>query len=179
MYYAEIINFWFTELSPSQWWLKSAELDETISRRFAAIHQRAIKGLLYQWRATAEGALAEILVLDQFSRNMYRDQPGAFAQDILALVLAQEALRRSLDQHVPVQQRHFFYLPFMHSEEALFQQESVHFFTGLGDAGALDFAEQHKVIIDRFGRFPHRNAILGRNSTDEEEVFLQQPGSSF
>jgi uncharacterized protein (DUF924 family) len=177
--YTDIIQFWFAEIKPASWWKKDAEFDALILRRFAAVHHQASLGLLYQWRDTAEGALAEILVLDQFSRNMYRDKPDAFARDPLALVLAQEAIRRGLDQLVPIPQRAFFYLPFEHSEADSMQEESMRLFALLGDANTLDFAKRHKKIIDRFGRFPHRNAILGRKSTEAEEQFLQEPGSSF
>ncbi len=179
MDYKDIIHFWFVELQPTDWWKKNTALDALISRRFARIHAQACTGTLYQWRDTAEGALAEIIVLDQFSRNMFRDQAASFAQDTVALILAQEALRRDLDQLLNSQQRNFLYLPFMHSEETDIQEQSLRLFTALGDDYALDFAQRHKVIIDRFGRFPHRNAILGRTSTREEMEFLREPGSSF
>ena len=179
MNYSEILRFWFSDIKPAAWWEKDAEVDALITGRFAAIHEQASTGLLYRWRETADGALAEILVLDQFSRNMFRNEPAAFAQDTVALVLAQEALRRGLDKSVPAYQRNFFYLPFMHSEAAAIQQESVRLFTLLGDGEALNFAQQHKTIIDRFGRFPHRNVILGRCSTEAELAFLKEPGSSF
>ena len=179
MNYTEVLNFWFVELKPKDWWKKSVELDGLITLRFGSVHEQARMGLLYQWRETADGALAEILVLDQFSRNMYRDKPEAFAQDPLALVLAQEAVRRGLDQLLPSLRRQFFYLPFEHSEAASMQAEALRLYSLLGDAYALDFAKRHKAIIDRFGRFPHRNEILGRESTEEEKKFLQEPGSSF
>ncbi len=179
MQYTDINHFWFTEIKAENWWKKSAGFDALIRRRFAAVHHEASMGLLCKWRETPEGALAEIIVLDQFSRNMFRDKPEAFAQDPLALVLAQEAVRRGLDQLVPTSQRAFFYLPFEHSEAASMQDESLRLFGTLGDVNTLDFAKRHKAIIDRFGRFPHRNAILGRTSTEAEEKFLQEPGSSF
>ncbi|MES2623917.1 MAG: DUF924 family protein [Pseudomonadota bacterium] len=179
MNYEEILYFWFNELKPRDWYRKDSVIDARIVERFSVVHQAAKAGLLYKWRETAQGALAEILVLDQFSRNMFRDNADAFAQDALALVLAQEALRRGLDQLVQEQQRHFFYLPFEHSEAVAMQEESVRLFTLLGQAEGLDYAKRHKQIIDRFGRFPHRNKILGRQSTAEEVKFLQQPGSSF
>ena len=179
MQYTDVIHFWFTEIEMENWWQKNPGFDALIMQRFAAVHDEASKGLLYKWREAPEGALAEIIVLDQFSRNMHRDKPEAFAQDPLALVLAQEAVRRGLDQLVPTRQRAFFYLPFEHSEAASMQEESLRLFSLLADSITLDFAKRHKVIIDRFGRFPHRNAILGRKSTELEEKFLQEPGSSF
>ena len=179
MNYPEILDFWFVELKQKDWWKKSAELDGLITRRFTQVHEQAKMGLLYQWRENAEGALAEILVLDQFSRNMFRDKPEAFAQDPVALVLAQEALRRGLDQLLPTLQRQFLYLPFEHSEAGSMQEESVRLYSLLDDALTLDFAKRHKAIIDRFDRFPHRNAILGRKNTEAEEIFLREPGSSF
>jgi uncharacterized protein (DUF924 family) len=175
----DILHFWFTEITPQNWWQKDPQFDAAILRRFAAVHREASLGLLYKWRETAEGALAEIIVLDQFSRNMYRDKPAAFAQDPLALVLAQEAVRRGLDQLEPTLQRAFYYRPFQHSEALSMQEESLRLFSLLGDTNALDFAARHKAIIDRFGRFPHRNLIVGRSSTEEEEKFLQEPGSAF
>jgi uncharacterized protein (DUF924 family) len=179
MQYTDVIHFWFTEIEMENWWQKNAEFDDLIARRFASVHHEASLGLLSKWRETPEGALAEIIVLDQFSRNMFRNKPEAFAQDSLALVLTQEAVRRGLDQLVPTRQRAFFYLPFEHSEADSMQEESLKLFSTLGDTTALDFAKQHKAIIDRFGRFPHRNAILGRKSTEAEQEFLREPGSSF
>jgi uncharacterized protein (DUF924 family) len=134
---------------------------------------------LYAWRESAEGALGEIIVLDQFSRNIFRDRAAAFAQDALALVLAQEAVRRGLDKSLTQQQRHFLYMPYMHSESRLIHEEAVRLFTNMGDAGVLDFEMRHKAIVDRFGRYPHRNALLGRVSTSEEIAFLKTPGSAF
>jgi uncharacterized protein (DUF924 family) len=134
---------------------------------------------LFEWRATPEGRLAEIIVLDQFSRNLFRDSPLAFASDDMALVLAQEAVRTGADQALPQQQRLFLYMPYMHSESRRIHAIALSLFESLGLAENLQYERAHKAIIDRFGRFPHRNAVLGRESTAEELEFLRQPGSSF
>ena len=141
--------------------------------------QHAKQAELWTWRENAEGRLAEIIILDQFSRNLYRDQAAAFAQDAQALTLAQEAIRLGLDQQLAPEQRSFLYMPFMHSESKLIHEEALKLFEALGNPINLDFEHRHKVIIDRFGRYPHRNAILGRESTPEEIEFLKQPNSHF
>lgn len=174
-----VLNFWFNELTPKQWWQKSSELDDMIRERFYRLHQQASAGELYHWRSTANGALAEVLVLDQFSRNMYRDHPMAFATDALALALAQTAIEKGFDTQLEPTERAFLYMPFMHSESALIHQQAVALFTALGMPNNLEYEYRHKEIIDRFGRYPHRNAILGRESTQEEQVFLTQAGSHF
>ena len=135
--------------------------------------------IIGQPRASPEGQLAEILVLDQFSRNMFRDDSRAFAQDVLALVLAQEAVRSGADQSLSPTERAFLYMPYMHSESAAIHVEAVRLFDQPGLKGNLEFEHRHKAIIDRFGRYPHRNAVLGRDSTAEEREFLKQPGSGF
>lgn len=175
----DILHFWFDESTPQQWFKKEDAFDAAIRRRFAALHARATLGELWAWRADAAGRLAEVIVLDQFSRNLYRDRPEAFAQDGMALVLAQEIVALGLDAALPPAQRVFAYMPYMHSESPTVQAESVALFTRLGIANNLDFARQHQVIVDRFGRFPHRNAVLGRPSSEQEVAFLQEPGSSF
>ncbi|CAG4885299.1 conserved protein of unknown function [Georgfuchsia toluolica] len=174
-----VLHFWFEEIQPAAWWKKDAAFDALIVQRFGAVLDSARAGELHAWRESAAGALAEIIVLDQFSRNIFRDSAAAFAQDTLALVLAQEALRRGLDMQLAEKQRHFLYMPYMHSESRAIHAEAVQLFTALGDASVLDFEMQHKAIIDRFGRYPHRNAVLGRVSTAEEIAFLATPGSSF
>jgi len=179
----DVINFWFNELSPKQWWAKDAALDALIESRFGALHRQAIAGELFAWRACAVGCLAEVIVLDQFSRNIYRDQAAAFASDAAALMLAQCAIAQGFDQQLPSEQRAFLYMPFMHSESPLIHTEAVMLFKSLdassGGANNLDFELKHKAIIDRFGRYPHRNSILGRQSTPEELAFLTEPNSSF
>jgi len=177
--YQDVINFWFNELEPKQWWQKDLELDAVIKARFSALHRQAQAGELSQWRTTALGSLAEIILLDQFSRNIYRDTPESFATDPLALALAQFAISQGFDAELSQVERSFLYMPFMHSESQKIHVEAVTLFEQLGNAYNLEFEHKHKDIIDRFGRYPHRNAILGRESTEEEIEFLTQPNSSF
>jgi uncharacterized protein (DUF924 family) len=174
-----ILHFWFEELTPKQHFAKDAALDEAIRTRFGATLEAAAKCELFTWRATPEGRLAEILVLDQFSRNVYRDTPRSFAQDPLALALTQELVASGQDQNLPLTQRSFAYMPYMHSESALVHAQAVALFTQPGMEDTMRFELHHKEIIDRFGRYPHRNAILGRKSSAEELAFLSGPGSSF
>ncbi len=174
-----ILHFWFEELTPKQHFIKDSALDETIRGRFGNTLEAAARCELFTWRATTDGRLAEIIVLDQFSRNVYRDTPRAFAQDPLALVLAQELVACGQDRSLPDAQRVFVYMPYMHSESALVHTQALTLFTQLGMEGNLDFERRHKTIIDRFGRYPHRNAILGRESSADELAFLSEPGSSF
>ena len=176
---AEVLHFWFSESTPQQWFAKDDGFDATIRTRFAPLHASAARAELWSWRTDAAGRLAELIVLDQFSRNMLRGSAGAFAQDTMTLVLAQELVAQGLDAQLPPVQRGFAYLPFMHSESLPVQQESLRLYTALGAPVSLDFARQHEAIIRRFGRYPHRNAALGRASTPEEWAFLQEPGSSF
>jgi uncharacterized protein (DUF924 family) len=177
--FQEVLKFWFEEAKPSQWWTKDEEFDQLISRRFSAVHSRAKRCELFEWRETAEGRLAEIIVLDQFSRNMYRGSALAFAQDPMALVLAQEAVSRGIDRLLTPVQRGFVYLPFMHSESIKIHEAAEIIYRQHGVQSSLEWELKHKVIIERFGRYPHRNEILGRESTDEERAFLTQPNSSF
>lgn len=179
MNYQDILDFWFAAENRPNWFAKSNNFDVLIEKKFKALHQQAAQAELWSWRNSAEGRLAEIIVLDQFSRNLYRDSPLAFAQDALALALAQEAISLGLDEHLTPEQRSFLYMPFMHSESAKIHQSALELFKKLGNPINLDFEKKHKVIIDRFGRYPHRNAVLGRNSTTEELEFLTQPNSSF
>lgn len=174
-----VLSFWFDELTPPQWFEKSLEMDAQISDRFADVHALAMSGALSSWRATPQGRLAEVIVLDQFSRNMFRDTPGSFASDALALQRSREAIDAGADQELSEQRRMFLYMPFMHSESSEVHEEAVRLFESLENSKALEFEHLHKVIIDRFGRYPHRNEILGRTSTPEELEFLTQPNSSF
>ncbi|MEJ7137158.1 DUF924 family protein [Amphibiibacter pelophylacis] len=174
-----ILNFWFEELSPAQWWRVDPDLDKTISDRFGETHRAAHAGELFEWRVSPEGRLAEIIVLDQFSRNIHRGTPLAFACDPMALALAQEAVRTGADQTLPAQHRAFLYMPYMHSESAVIHRLAEPLFRTMAPEANHQAELKHKAIIDRFGRYPHRNAILGRTSTPEELDFLQQPGSSF
>ena len=174
-----ILHFWFTELTPKQHFAKDPSLDETIRTRFGATLEAAAKCELFAWRATPEGRLAEIVVLDQFSRNVYRDTARAFAQDALALALAQELVASGQDRSLPLAQRSFAYMPYMHSESALVHAHAVTLFSQPCMEDTLRFELRHQAIIERFGRYPHRNAILGRSSTTEELAFLSEAGSSF
>lgn len=174
-----ILHFWFTELTPAQHFAKDAALDDAIRTRFGAVLEAAARCELFAWRATPGGRLAEIVVLDQFSRNVWRDTPRAFAQDTLALALAQELVASGQDRSLPLAQRRFAYMPYMHSESALIHEQAVALFSQPGMEDALRFELLHKAIVDRFGHYPHRNAILGRSSTAEELAFLSGPGSSF
>ena len=174
-----ILHFWLEELTPKQHFAKDPELDEAIRTRFGDTLEAAARCELFAWRTTPEGRLAEILVLDQFSRNVYRDTPRAFAQDALALMLAQELVTSGQDRSLPLAQRSFAYMPYMHSESALVHAQAVSLFSQPGMEDNLRFELHHKAIIDRFGRYPHRNAILERSSTAQELAFLSEPGSSF
>ena len=159
-----VLHFWFSELTPKQHFVKDAALDEAIRTRFGTTLEAAARCELFAWRATPEGRLAEIIVLDQFSRNAYRDTPRAFAQDALALCWHSELVACRGDRSLPVEQRKFAYMPYMHSESALVHTQAVALFAQPGMEGNLDFELRHKAIIDRFGRCPHRNAVLGRTS---------------
>jgi len=176
---SEVLRFWFEELEPRQWWEKYHDLDVLIEKQFGAMHAAAAAAELFSWRTTAAGRLAEIIILDQFSRNIYRDSLKAFACDSMALALAQEAVRLGLDQELDVPQKAFFYMPYMHSESLLIHEQALKLFNQPGVEFNLEFEEKHKAIIDRFGRYPHRNKILGRESTAEEISFLKGPDSSF
>ena len=174
-----VLQFWFREASPSQWWKVDPAFDRVITERFGEIHSRAARGELFEWRADAQGRLAEVIVLDQFSRNIHRGSHRAFSTDVLALALAQEAVAVKADLALPTEERLFFYLPYMHSESRLVHEAAERLFRNYAPKSNLDFELRHKAIIDRFGRYPHRNAVLGRESTPEELAFLAEPGSSF
>lgn len=174
-----VIDFWFGELAPAQWFRKDPALDDAIRRRFATCHAAATRGELWHWRDSARGRLAEVIVLDQFSRNLYRDSPLAYACDAQALVLAQEAVAQGADRHLDAPWRAFLYLPYMHSESLLIHDEALRLFDQPGLEENLRHEQRHRQVIVRFGRYPHRNAALGRPSTPEERAFLAQPGASF
>ncbi|KHD88626.1 MAG: membrane protein [Bdellovibrio sp. ArHS] len=179
MTYQDIIDFWFEEIDPSLWFMKDDLFDQQIRRRFLDVFEDVIAGKMFSWRKSPEGRLAEVIVLDQFSRNLFRDSAQAFAQDDLALHLAKEAVRVGDDQRVPVVQRHFFYMPYMHSEDLKVHDEAVRLFSQEGLENGLKFELLHKKIIETYGRYPHRNKALGRISTPAETEFLKQPGSAF
>lgn len=176
---SDVLSFWFEEIDPKSHWVKDPGFDALIDERFSAAHRRAAKAELWSWRATPTGRLAEIIVLDQFSRNLFRDQAAAFACDAMALVLAQEAVAAGADDQLSPLECAFLYMPYMHSESVAIHEQAVELFAAAGLERQLDFEHRHKAIIDRFGRYPHRNQVLGRVSSAEELAFLQQPGSSF
>jgi uncharacterized protein (DUF924 family) len=175
--FRELLYFWFGELSDSDRWSKGKLLDPIVKTRFGAFHAAAATGELSEWRTSSEGRLAEIIVLDQFSRHIYRGTSAAFASDPMALVLAQESVRVGADTAVDEEKRQYFYMPFMHSESLSIHESASGLFAQL--PSNLKYAVKHRAIIERFGRYPHRNAILGRVSTPEEIEFLKTPGSSF
>ncbi|MFW2077841.1 DUF924 family protein [Acinetobacter sp. ULE_I010] len=179
MNYQQVIDFWFSTDTQPFWFAKSDAFDQILHEKFAHTFDQAKHCELWTWRATAAGRLAEIIVLDQFSRNLYRDHAQSFAQDSLALALSQEAIRLRLDRELTPEQRSFLYMPFMHSESKIIHTQALQLFEELGNPINLDFENKHKTIIDRFGRYPHRNSILGRESTAEEIEFLKQPNSHF
>jgi len=175
----DVIKFWFVDTPPQNWFVKDLEFDQLIINKFSDLHLKANANELFSWRESAKGCLAEIIILDQFSRNIFRDKPEAFASDALALCLAQQAVARGLDNELSAQERSFLYMPYMHSESKLIHQLAVELFSQPGLENNFEFEIQHKNIIDRFDRYPHRNKILGRKSSAEEEEFLLQPGSGF
>jgi uncharacterized protein (DUF924 family) len=176
--HSEVLEFWFKEIEPKKWWVADPDFDNQIRNRFLRLLERAAQGELFSWRREPRGRLAEIIVLDQFSRNIYRNTPAAFAQDSMALVLAQEAVDAGVQNVLSPAERGFLLLPYMHSES-----KTIHALAErLYREHAPDnhgFELRHKAIIDRFGRYPHRNRVLGRVSSAEEIEFLAQPGSSF
>lgn len=174
-----ILAFWFTELTPKDWWGGNQTLDGAIHTRYFTVYERLAQGVPEPWRATPRGALAAVLVLDQFPRNMFRNDARAFATDSLARATAHDAVARRFDRVLSPVQRQFMYMPFQHSEDARDQARSVELYTPLGEEFGLGFARAHKEIIDKFGRFPHRNAILGRESTEEELAFLAEHGRGY
>ena len=176
---AEVLAFWFGVVEPDQRFAKDRALDDRIRGRFAALHARLSRHVPDDWLDNPEDLLAAVIVLDQFSRNLYRDDARAFAADPIALNLVRLAMKRGYDVLLGAEERQFLYLPFMHSEVVDDQDRAVELMEEIGNAEAADFARQHKTIIERFGRFPHRNAVLDRQSTPEELEFLTQPGSSF
>lgn len=175
----EIVRFWFEELSPDDWYGAPPDVDEKVTARFGATYEALKDGVPPGWLDEPRGVLAAILVLDQFPRSIFRGSPQAFATDAQALALSKRAIEQGMDMKLPEAQRAFLYMPFQHSEALADQERSIELFTALGNPDNLDFAKRHEAIIVRFGRFPHRNAVLGRPSTREEEDFLKQPGSSF
>lgn len=161
---------------PDKWFTKDPAFDAEIAARFGAVWRAAADGKLAHWEATPEGALALVIVLDQFPRNMFRGQARTYDADAVALAVADRALTRGFDQEVPQQERQFFYLPFMHSENPTDQDRCMELARAYGDDEFMTYAELHAGIVRRFGRFPHRNATLGRVMTPEEQAFLDAGG---
>ncbi len=174
-----ILSFWFEETSEKQWFEKDPEFDQTIRERFGDLVESAMDGELEHWCASADGTLAYILLLDQFTRNIHRGSAKAFAADAKARDATKRALAAGYDAMLDENRKVFLYLPLEHSENLEDQDQSVALFEALGDAQKTDYAQRHRDIIQRFGRFPHRNEALGRESTDAELAFLKEPGSSF
>jgi uncharacterized protein (DUF924 family) len=172
---ADVVAFW-REAGPERWFKKDASFDDEIRDRFLKLHESAAAGKLTAWETTAEGALALLILLDQFPRNMFRGDARTFASDSLARAITAGALVRGFDAQVASAMRGFFYLPFEHSEILADQERAVSFYKAIGDADGLKWAELHADIIRRFGRFPHRNAVLDRATTPEEQAFLDGGG---
>lgn len=175
----DVHAFWFTDLGPGDWFRRDTALDARIAGRFATLHQRVAGAALLDLTADGATSLAAVIVLDQFSRNMFRDSPRAFASDSLAIVIARQAVAWGFDTSLTPNERLFLYLPFEHSEAMADQDTAVRLISALGDAQYTRYAIAHRDIIARFSRFPHRNRVLGRASTPEETAFLATPGSSF
>lgn len=173
----DVLTFWFAE--PNRWWKKDSAFDAVIRERFGELHEAVARGDREGWLDTPRGTLAYVIVLDQFSRNMFRGSARPFETDARALAAARGGLDRGFDRDLSGEQRMFLYMPFMHSEDIVDQDLCVGLFGAPALQAWLSFAEQHRDIVRRFGRFPHRNALLGRASTSEESEFLKQPGSSF
>lgn len=174
---ADVIEFWWAA-GKDRWFKVDADFDADVRARFLAAHEAALAGRLAEWEGSPEGALALLLLLDQFPRNMFRGTTRAFATDGQAREIAQRALERGFDQQVDSEFRGFFYLPFMHSEELADQEICLRLFRKLGDEEGIKYAEIHHDAIRRFGRFPHRNKVLGRESSDDEIAYLENGGFS-
>jgi uncharacterized protein (DUF924 family) len=173
------LKFWFAQTASDRWFEKDPAFDASVRERFLGLHEIIVSRGADDLLTDAQTALAAVIVLDQMSRNMFRDTPRAFAADPQALAVAEAAVARGFDAGMSKNQRMFLYLPFEHAEDRQSQARSVALTAGLRDADLVKWAEAHRAIVDRFGRFPHRNRVLGRISTPEEAEFLKQPGSDF
>jgi uncharacterized protein (DUF924 family) len=176
-----ILEFWFTETKPAQWFQKNPDFDDIIRARFTGDYDLASAGIYDGWMDSGDGALALTILLDQFPRNMFRDSPLAFGTDGKALAVATHALERHFDRLMPPERRRFLYLPFEHAETMEAQDRAVALFEAMkkDDPLGYDYAIRHRDVIARFGRFPHRNAVLGRASTPAELEYLKDPSSGF
>lgn len=177
--FQKILHFWFNQCTPQQWFNSDKHFDHLIKIQFEKLTEAAARGEYASWRKTAMGRVAEIIVLDQFSRNIWRNTPKAFTQDAMALVLAQELISLPAFLNLPTVYKKFGLMPFMHSESTVIHEQAIALFAAHTDELTLDYERKHKYIIDKFGRYPHRNVILQRLSTQEELIFLTQPNSSF
>lgn len=175
----KVIAFWFDTLGPDVWFIKDQAVDEQITSQFLSLYHALFDKKDQFVATTANDTLATIIVLDQFPRNMFRNSSRAFGSDDVALRLSDAAIAAELDHELSPRRCQFLYMPFQHSEDAAMQARSVALYEKLGLENALDFARRHKDVIDRFGRFPHRNRVLGRASTDAELAYLAEPGSGF
>ncbi len=179
MHKQDVLDFWFKETAKEQWFKKDDDFDETIRNRFGETVEAALSGKLNEWANDDDGALALIITLDQFARNLFRDSPKAFAGDPLALKLTLAAIEDGYLDRNEIDHRYFLLMPMMHSEEIEIQDASLPLFKEHAPEMAYDYAVKHRDIIVKFGRYPHRNEVLGRSSTPEEIAFLKEPGSSF
>lgn len=177
----EILTFWFEDTHPRQWFQSSGEFDELIRRKFLSIYNMSLMGVFDSWADDAQGALALILLWDQFPRNMFRSTPKAFETDGRALTITRGAVDKKLDMLIPAQSRVFLYLPLEHSENLEDQKLSIALMENIKDEEpiAYEYAVRHLRVIEEFGRFPHRNEVLGRQSTTEEKAYLALPDSGF
>ncbi len=177
----EILSFWFEETAPSQWFQKNNDFDAEIKSRFSLTYEMANKGLCAAWTDDAEGVLALCLVLDQFPRNMFRNSPKSFSSDKKILLIVKASINKGFDQLLSAHKRKFLYMPYMHSENLEDQKRSVELYKSLkgDDYLAYDYAVKHMEVIEKYGRFPHRNEALGRESTAEELEYLSDPNSGF
>ncbi len=175
-----VVNFWFNEVGPEQWFIKEESIDAAIASRFGSAYAQAAAGLFDEWRHDPRGCLALLILLDQFPRNMFRDSSRAFATDAKARSISGQAVANGLDRAASELERQIFYMPLQHSESADDQARCLRLAErNLPNLKFGEYAARHSSIIDRFGRFPHRNRVLGRTSSDVEEAFLKKPGSSF
>jgi len=174
---ANILGFWFLDENKPKWFIQDKEFDKVITEKFLGYYNVAASGSLDYWKGSSEGIVALIIILDQFSRNIFRGLAQSFATDSKALTMVKEAIDQGMDQEVFAEYRHFLYMPLMHSEDLEDQNLSVKLFSN--EPSSYEYAKMHMEIIKKFGRFPHRNKILGRKSTEEEIRFLTTPNSSF
>lgn len=179
--YNDILNFWFRDLAPQEWFFGGDHIDVLVRERFERVTSDALKGKYQEWETIPRGRLALILVLDQFTRNIYRDTPQSYEGDEKAQILSLDGIKKGMDERLTFSERHFFYMPLMHAEDKHVQAMSVQKISDLKEYAdtILDYAKGHCRIVEKFGRFPHRNSILGRQTTNEEEIFLGSKDNRF